>query len=114
MSIQAVQDFLQAVSTDEALQNQLASAMDASNDRAAVAELANRNGYDFTPDELWQEIQARQSTIEANNETQLSDEELEAVAGGSFFGIPTITIATASMCPSLPTGPVIRLPRPKW
>ena len=48
-----------------------------------MTELANSKGYDFSSDELWAEIQKRQAEFERKQAAgELSDEELEAVAGG--------------------------------
>ena len=83
MSITAVQEFLAGVSEDESLQTELAEALQAENDRQAVADLAKAKGYEFSTDELWAEVQARQAEVQARQEAgELSDEELEAVAGG--------------------------------
>ena len=77
MSIEAVNQFLTKVGEDQQLQAELAQAMEAENDRQAATELGAKHGYDFTPEELGSEIANRQSADE------LSEEELEAVAGGS-------------------------------
>ncbi|MBD1856130.1 MULTISPECIES: Nif11-like leader peptide family natural product precursor [Leptolyngbya] len=83
MSRQAVTDFLQKVSEDQALQADLAKALQADNDREAVTTLGNQKGYDFTSDELWEEVQKRQAEIQAQADSgELSDEELEAISGG--------------------------------
>ncbi|ARV58824.1 bacteriocin [Nostocales cyanobacterium HT-58-2] len=87
MSTQAVNQFLQKVSEDPQLQEELAKALDAENDRQAATELATKHGYQFTPDELWAEIQNRQSQVQ-QSEGELNEEELEAVAGG--FCTPAI------------------------
>ena len=52
MTTTAVQDFLTKGSEDQVLQNELAKALEANNDRAAVTALAQSNGYEFTSDEL--------------------------------------------------------------
>ncbi|QZZ21560.1 Nif11-like leader peptide family natural product precursor [Leptothermofonsia sichuanensis E412] len=86
MSNTAVQEFLTKVSEDQALQEELAKAMEAEDDRQAVTDLAQSKGYSFTADELWQEIQARQAEAQQRQESgELSEEELEAVAGGEFL-----------------------------
>ena len=84
MSIEAVNQFLTKVEEDQQLQAELAQAMEAEDDRQAATELAAKHGYDFTPDELASEIEKRQSEFQ-NNQTsdELSEEELEAVAGGA-------------------------------
>lgn len=102
MSAEAVSDFLKKVAEDEALMGELAQAMEAEDDRAAVAQLAISKGYDVTADELWEEVQKRQ----AEAGTELSDEELESVAGG-FLG-PTLTIPV-----TIPF-PLPKVPKPKW
>ena len=85
MSVESVQSFLTAVSEQQELQTQLTAALDAENDRQAVTDLAQSNGYDFTPEELWQEVQARQNAVKQRQRSgELSDEELEAVAGGEL------------------------------
>ncbi|MCY6490359.1 Nif11-like leader peptide family natural product precursor [Leptolyngbya sp. GGD] len=83
MSRQSVTDFLQKVSEDQALQADLAKALQVENDREAVTTLGNQKGYDFTSDELWEEVQKRQAEIQAQADSgELSDEELEAISGG--------------------------------
>ncbi len=84
MSIEAVNQFLTKVSEDQELQAELATAMDAENDRQATTELGAKHGYDFTPEELASEIDNRQSEFQSKQEVnELSEEELEAVAGGA-------------------------------
>jgi predicted ribosomally synthesized peptide with nif11-like leader len=83
MSVNKVEEFLNQIAEDEALQADLAKALEAENDRAAVTELANSKGYDFSSEELWAEIQKRQAEFEQKQTAgELSDEELEAIAGG--------------------------------
>jgi predicted ribosomally synthesized peptide with nif11-like leader len=95
MSTTAVQDFLTKVSEDQSLQGELAKALESDNDRQAVTALAQANGYEFSSDELWAEIQARQTDLAKRQESdELSDEELEAVAGGELLVLATYAIAT--------------------
>ena len=82
MSIKSVKDFIAALAEDESLQSDLAKALEAENDREAVTELAKSKGYDFTPEELWAEIERRQATGDRLTNNELTDAELEAVAGG--------------------------------
>ena len=98
MTIEAVNQFLTKVSEDQQLQGELAQAMEAENDRQAATELAAKYGYDFTPDELWSEIQNRQSEFQSKqSENELSEEELEAVAGGActpaVIGAVSVSVA---------------------
>ncbi len=105
MSAEAVSDFLKKVAEDEALMGELAQAMEAEDDRAAVAQLAISKGYDVTADELWAEVQKRQ----AEAGTELSDEELESVAGGFLFPIPGFPGGGGGFPFPLP-----KIPKPKW
>lgn len=115
MSIAAVQDFLSKVSDDQALQEELAKAMGAENDREAVTALAHAKGFDFTSDELWQEIQARQSEAQERQAAgELTDEELEAVAGGEFLvstAVGASIVATAGLAS---VGVGIGISKIKW
>ncbi len=99
MSTQAVTDFLQKVAEDSTLQSELANMIGAENDREAVTQLAQRNGYEFSSEELWAEVQKRQAEFEAkraSGELELSDEELEAVAGGEIVSIAMSAIFLAA------------------
>jgi predicted ribosomally synthesized peptide with nif11-like leader len=83
MSLTKVEEFLNNVGEDQALQAELAKALEAENDREAVTALAKSKGYDFSSEELWAAIQKRQAEFSQKEAMgELSDEELEAVAGG--------------------------------
>ncbi|MTJ29614.1 Nif11-like leader peptide family RiPP precursor [Aphanizomenon sp. UHCC 0183] len=78
-----VEDFLNQVGEDATLQAELGQALESENDREAVTALANSKGYEFSSEELWAEIQKRQAELAQSQATgELSDAELEAVAGG--------------------------------
>jgi len=84
MSLTQVEEFLNNVGEDQALQADLAKALEAENDREAVTALAKSKGYDFSSEELWAAIQKRQAEFSQKEAAgELSDEELEAVAGGA-------------------------------
>jgi predicted ribosomally synthesized peptide with nif11-like leader len=91
MTVEAVNHFLTRVSEDEKLQQDLANILEAEgNDRTAATELGAKYGYQFTPDELWQEISNRQSEFQQRQQAEeLSEDELEAVAGGGTPGLAT-------------------------
>jgi predicted ribosomally synthesized peptide with nif11-like leader len=94
MSLTKVEEFLNNVGEDQALQADLAKALEAENDREAVTALAKSKGYDFSSEELWAAIQKRQAEFSQKEAAgELSDEELEAVAGG--LTPTTIPIASA-------------------
>ena len=110
MSVNKVEEFLTQIAEDEALQAELVKALEAENDREAVTELANSKGYDFSSEELWAEIQKRQAEFEQKQTAgELSDEELEAVAGGAT---PTVAITVAAGLGGISVG--IGVSRIKW
>jgi predicted ribosomally synthesized peptide with nif11-like leader len=85
-----VEDFLNQVGEDATLQAELGQALESENDREAVTALANSKGYEFSSEELWAEIQKRQAELAQSQVTgELSDAELEAVAGGAT---PLLTV----------------------
>jgi predicted ribosomally synthesized peptide with nif11-like leader len=71
MSTEIVRQFLLAVSSDSQLQEKLAVATDTQN----VVGMASECGYSFTAEEL-------KAVLTEANERELSDKELDAVAGG--------------------------------
>lgn len=80
MSIDAVNQFLEKVAQDSKIQEELAQVMEAEDHRQAAVELGAKHGFEFTVEELITEVEKRQqAAIESG---QLSEEELEAVAGG--------------------------------
>lgn len=96
MSVKKVEEFLNKVEENEALQADLAKALEAENDREAVTELAKSNGYEFSSEELWAEIQKRQAEVNQKEIAgELSEEELEAVAGGLTPATAAIITAAA-------------------
>jgi predicted ribosomally synthesized peptide with nif11-like leader len=117
MSTQAAAEFLDKVGEDASLLEELAKAMEAEDDRGAAAQLAISKGYEVTPDELWEEVQKRQAEFgERQDAGELSDEELEAVAGGEaviataiISAISSVTVAGVSAIT-----PNIKIPKPKW
>ncbi|MEN9231480.1 MAG: Nif11-like leader peptide family natural product precursor [Thermostichus sp. DG02_5_bins_236] len=93
MSLQAVRDFLNKVIEDEALLKELTLALEAEDDQTAVAHLANKRGFHFSPEELWAEVQSLQAEYIRQVDAAvaaLSDEELEVVAGGTTSAMPLL------------------------
>lgn len=93
MSLQAVRDFLNRVVEDEQLLKDLTLALEAEDDRAAVAHLASKRGFHFSPEELWTEVQNLQAEYVRQADAAvaaLSDEELEGVAGGAAAVMPLL------------------------
>ena len=96
MSIEAVNQFLTKVAEDQELQAELAQAMEAENDRQAATELGAKHGFQFTSKELATEINNRQSEFQTKQSAnELSEAELEAVAGGSVVGAAATVAASA-------------------
>lgn len=86
MSIENLNQFLQAVSQDSSLQQQLLQpAIEGESLANKVVELGQEKGYQFTLTEVsdWMELMAAQT---ANYSGELSEEELEAVAGAGPIG----------------------------
>ncbi|WDD36985.1 Nif11-like leader peptide family natural product precursor (plasmid) [Nostoc sp. UHCC 0926] len=92
MSVEAVNQFLKKVAQDEKLQQELAKVLETqNNDRVDATELGAKYGYQFSADEFSQEIQRRQGEFQQRQQQEnLSDRELEAVAGGTT---PTLLLA---------------------
>jgi predicted ribosomally synthesized peptide with nif11-like leader len=112
MSNAKVEEFLNQIGEDPSLQSELAAALESDNDREAVTALAQSKGYEFSSDELWAEIQKRQaefSTKEAAGE--LSDAELEAVAGGVS---PTVAVSITVAAGIGGVGTGIGVSKIKW
>lgn len=83
MSAQAVNQFLQKVTEDSQLQQELTHALEGENNQQAVINLAAKYGYQFTPEEFGTEIQQQQSEFQRKQDAgELNEEELETVAGG--------------------------------
>jgi predicted ribosomally synthesized peptide with nif11-like leader len=112
MALATVTEFLDQVSTDAALQAELSKALEAENDREAVTALAQSRGYQFSSEELWAEVQNRQTEFQQRQEAgELSDEELEAVAGGIT---PTIAVSITVSAGVLSIGGGLAVPQIKW
>jgi predicted ribosomally synthesized peptide with nif11-like leader len=97
MSNSQVQEFLSKVGEDPSLQTELSQALESENDREAVTALAKSKGYEFSSDELWAEVQTRQAEFITNQaDGELSDADLEAVAGGAtpLAGIAIVGVIT--------------------
>ncbi len=99
MSKEAVNKFLQTLTENSELRNEVAKVINGENYNQAATELAAKHGYKFTSNELWAEIKEIQSQFEQRQaEGKLSEEELEAVAGGiSPTVIPTAIVAFTSV-----------------
>ena len=72
MSEEQLKAFMEKAQGDTSLQEKLKAAADAD----AVAAIAKEAGFSISPDDL------------KNAQSELSDEELEGVAGGNFQGLP--------------------------
>ena len=77
----------------------MSKALESENDPEAVTALAKSKGYDFSSEELWAEIQKRQAELNQQEASgELSDEELEAVAGGAT---PVLVPLTTAITPKI-------------
>ena len=85
MTVEVVNQFLEKVGQDEKLQQELVKVLETQNNALGATELGAKYGYQFTADEFWQEIQHRQSESQQRQQQgDLSDQELESVAGGTL------------------------------
>jgi predicted ribosomally synthesized peptide with nif11-like leader len=81
MSKEALVEFFQTLDKNEALSQWLTSI----EDPAEVARIAESElGLSVTAEELTSAVAAMQKSNDASPEIELSDEQLEAVAGGLF------------------------------
>lgn len=81
MSKEAVVEFLNALDSDPSVWNELGSRSVGSELAAGeVVDFAARNGFDFTVEEF---SSALEGSVAGGGE-ELSDDDLEAVAGGSY------------------------------
>ena len=79
MSTKSIKEFLDKISQDESLSDELTNAVKGSDDKdSAAAEVAARHGFEFESAELKRILDAARGTPT----TELSEEELEAVAAG--------------------------------
>ena len=85
MSIEAVNQFLTQVNQEPQLQAEVNCAIETENVRQLVTELGAKHGYEFTIEELSSQFPKYQSQLQIqpiNDDGELSDDDLEAVAGG--------------------------------
>ncbi|WP_330204436.1 Nif11-like leader peptide family natural product precursor [Cyanobacterium sp. Dongsha4] len=85
MSQKNVSEFFAKVEEDDVLQQRLIQILQSEDldHREEAVKLANEYGYEVTGEELAQEVQKRQEDFARRQEMgELTDEELEAVAGG--------------------------------
>ena len=80
MSTESVRQFLSAASSDSALKQKLAAATDSVN----FVKIAKDSGYNFTLEDL-------QAHIAQHNNGELSEDELETVAGGNVSYIESLS-----------------------
>ena len=82
MSEEQLKAFLEKVKTDASLQEKLKAAANAD----AVTAIAKEAGFSISADDL------------KNAQSELSEEELEGVAGGTFVGAMTVAESIIMMC----------------
>ncbi len=82
MTLEAVHHFLENANDNSKILNELLSAMSSESFSKAVAEIGAKYGYQFTADELMQQISNYQTVIHDNDTDELSEKDLEKVTGG--------------------------------
>ena len=97
MSKESLKQFLTKLSQDESLQASLNQAPDQESYINLAVQLGEQEGYSFTVEELEEELANFTQTVP--NEGELSEQELEAIAGGrrpiSVHRCPGTSIYTA-------------------
>ena len=78
MSAQNIEQFYNLVQTSQQLQQQLGAAQNEQSFYEIAAKIGNENGYSFSANEA----QTYMNEQSVQNSGELSDHELEAVAGG--------------------------------
>ena len=102
MSTEAVNLFFQKLNEDPELQKELVELINSAEDNEgqATTELAKKLGFDFTSEELKAEFERQNQLNQAQPSGELSDQELEAVAGGGWrgwaFGVVLDGVKTAT------------------
>jgi hypothetical protein len=98
MSAENARKMIEAIQQDEALRKQVESGI--SNSESAfnlTVELGKQEGLDFTAEEFKRELEARGFSVNADGQLEslsdtvgsdgeLSEDALEAVAGGFYYG----------------------------
>jgi predicted ribosomally synthesized peptide with nif11-like leader len=83
MSVESVNQFYQQVIQEPALRQQFQAAPDRESLANLAVEVGQQKGYNFTAEEVKQALTAQSVISEAG---ELSDQQLETVAGGSGKG----------------------------
>lgn len=81
MSKEEITRFQKDASEDKALQKEL---VEAGNNIAEIVKCANKNGYQFTEQELQEVIEAKKSSQAGG---ALDDDDLDKVAGGAVVSV---------------------------
>ena len=93
MSVETVNQFYQEVMQEPALLQQFQSAPDQESLVNIAVEVGQQKGYSFTTSEVEQALAAQNAASETE---ELSDEQLEAVAGGKGQQEKSVSINAAS------------------
>jgi predicted ribosomally synthesized peptide with nif11-like leader len=101
MSVQTVNQFLQAVSEAPQLQEDLNKALEGENSPQALIDFAAKHGYRFTAEELLAEAQHLQNEFQQRQDIEeLNEEELKSVVGGNLplaVGMTAVGAASAAI-----------------
>ncbi len=106
MSTESVRQFLLGVSSESALHQKLAAVTDSVN----FVQMVQECGYSFTLEDL-------QAHVAQHNNGELSEDELEAVAGGNSLDIifisSSVNLAYTTHAPGGNVSIPIRVPGPR-
>jgi predicted ribosomally synthesized peptide with nif11-like leader len=106
MTIEAVEKFFEKADEDKALQAQIREMIEGKEEYGccAFAALAAEHGFEFTPEEMHEGIERLR---ELDEERELTDEDLEHVAGGAsqqLFALPRYVPGMSTQMVSLRYG----------
>lgn len=98
MSAENARKMIEVIQQDEALRNQITTGLSSSESAFNLTvELGKQEGLDFTAEEFQRELEARGISVGADGQLEslsetvgtdgeLSEDALEAVAGGFYYG----------------------------
>lgn len=102
MTIKEIKSFYELMKNDDSIQTQLSEADSLESFIENCVKIGNEKGYSFTSESLKSAITSNFSSIvdgEENEDAELSDELLLAVAGGKMDDLPSTGIIVCGVPP---------------
>ncbi len=94
MSVESVHQFYQVITQDPTLEQQFRTAIESKSNQEflqVAVEQGQKHGYSFSTEEVAQAIAVARSSAGTGSNVELSDQQLEAVAGGDGKSMPKPT-----------------------